>query len=126
MAALFIEPDEDTPLVKLNKEEGIFEISGKSMPEDVVFFYQPVLDWMQQYKADPLQRTVFDFKLIYFNTASSKLILDLLMMLEEIREEGHEVLVRWHSPVTDEDMQEAGEEYADMTELEFEHLTYGN
>lgn len=125
MAALFIEPDEDTPQVNLNKEEGVFEISGKSMPEDVVLFYQPVLDWMQQYMTDPLNKTVFDFKLIYFNTASSKLILDLLMMLEEIREGGHEVLVRWHSLVTDEDMQEAGEEYADMTELKFEHLTYG-
>jgi hypothetical protein len=125
MAALFLEPDEDTPLVNLNKDEGVFEISGKSMPEDVVLFYQPVLDWMQQYMTDPLDKTVFDFKLIYFNTASSKLILDLLMMLEEIQEDGHEVLVRWHSLVTDEDMQEAGEEYADMTDLEFEHLTYG-
>jgi hypothetical protein len=111
--------------VNLNKDEGVFEISGKSMPEDVVLFYQPVLDWMQQYMTDPLDKTVFDFKLIYFNTASSKLILDLLMMLEEIQEDGHEVLVRWHSLVTDEDMQEAGEEYADMTDLEFEHLTYG-
>ncbi len=125
MAALFIEPDEDTPLVNLNREEGVFEISGKSMPEDVVFFYQPVLDWMHQYAKDPLEKTVFDFKLIYFNTASSKLILDLLMILEEIREKGRNVLVRWHSLVTDEDMQEAGEEYADMSDLKFEHLTYG-
>jgi hypothetical protein len=124
MAALKIEPAEDTPQVNFNKEAGIFEISGKSMPEDVIKFYRPVLDWMEVYKEDPLPKTIFNFKLIYFNTASSKLILDLLMILEEISEKGHEVLVRWHSVVTDEDMQEAGEEYEDMTDLEFEHLTF--
>jgi len=111
-------------MITLSKEKGIFEISGKSMPEDVVFFYQPVLEWMDAYKADPLEKTVFDFKLIYFNTASSKLILDLLMYLEEIQEKGNEVLVRWHSLKSDEDMHEAGEEYADMTDLKFEYLTF--
>ena len=124
MTTLRIEPEDDTPMVNLSKEKGIFEISGKSMPEDVVFFYQPVLDWMDAYKTDPLDKTVFDFKLFYFNTASSKLILDLLMLLEEIQEKGNEVLVRWHSLKTDEDMQEAGEEYADMTDLKFEYHTF--
>ena len=124
MTTLRIEPEDDTPMVNLSKEKGVFEISGKSMPEDVVFFYQPVLDWMDAYKADPLDKTVFDFKLIYFNTASSKLILDLLLFLEEIQEKGNEILVRWHSLATDEDMHEAGEEYADMTDLKFEYLTF--
>jgi hypothetical protein len=124
MVALRIEPEEDTPLVNFNKEAGIFEISGKSMPEDVVLFYQPLLDWMINYLSDPLEKTIFNFKLIYFNTASSKLILDLLMLLEELEGKGHEVLVHWHAHVTDEDMQEAGEEYADMTGLKFEHFTF--
>lgn len=124
MTTLRIEPGDDTPMVNLSKEKGIFEIAGKSMPEDVVFFYQPVLDWMDAYKTDPLEKTVFDFKLVYFNTASSKLILDLLMNLEEIQEKGNEILVRWHSLKTDEDMQEAGEEYADMTDLKFEYHTF--
>jgi hypothetical protein len=124
MAAIRIEPSDDTPLVILNREEGHFEISGKSMPEDVVKFYQPVLDWMEAYKANPLKNTVFDLKLIYFNTASSKLILDLLMLLEELQEKGHEVTVRWHSMSNDEDMQEAGEEYAEMTGMAFEYYTY--
>lgn len=126
MAALRIEPADDTPLVILNREEGQFEISGKSMPEDVIDFYKPVLDWLQAYIADPLEKTVFDIKLIYFNTASSKLLLDLMMTLEKIREKGKDVLIRWHSMTYDEDMQEAGEEYAEMVDLDFEYLTYDN
>ena len=124
MAALRIEASDDTPLVILDKEKQLFEISGKSMPEDVIDFYQPVLDWLKNYQLEPLEKTEFNFKLIYFNTASSKLILDVLMLYEEIAEAGNDVTIKWHSLESDEDMQEAGQEYADMVDLEFEFLTY--
>lgn len=124
MAALRIEPADDTPLVILDKQNKLFEISGKSMPEDVIRFYGPVLEWLNQYKTDPLQLTIMDFKLVYFNTASSKLILDILMILEEMQEEGHEILIRWHSLKNDEDMEEAGDEYSEMVDLKFEHHTF--
>jgi hypothetical protein len=124
MADLRIEPADDTPLVIFDKQNKHFEISGKSMPEDVIRFYGPVLDWLNVYRTEPLDQTVMDFKLIYFNTASSKLILDILMILEEIQEEGHEILIRWHSVKNDEDMEEAGEEYSEMVDLKFEQHTF--
>ena len=124
MEALRIEQTDDSPAVTLDKDNGLFEISGKSLPEDVVDFYQPVLDWMRDYRKDPGEKTTLDLKFIYFNTASSKLILDLLMVLEEMAEDGREVLVRWHAMSVDEDMQEAGKEYEEMVEIPFEHLTY--
>lgn len=124
MAALRIEPSDDTPRVILDKQKKLFEISGKSMPENVVRFYEPVLEWLIAYKKDPLEKTVFNFKFIYFNTASSKLILDILMLLEEIHIEGHEVRIKWHSVEFDEDMEEAGETYAEMIGLEFEFHSF--
>jgi len=124
MERLRIEGSDDSPEVLLDKTSGEFVISGKSLPEDVVDFFEPVLEWLEAYADDPLEKTVFNFKLIYFNTASSKLILDILMVLEDMKSIGHEVLVKWHSQQTDEDMQEAGEEYAELVDVEFEHLTY--
>ena len=124
METLRIEQTDDSPLIILDADQKRFEISGKSLPEDVVEFYLPVLNWLRNYKSEPAEKTDFNFKLIYFNTASSKLILDILMILEEIKENGHEVLVRWHSMKSDEDMQEAGQEYEEMVELDFEHITY--
>jgi hypothetical protein len=124
MASLRIEPAYDTPSVILDKQNNQFEIAGKSMPEDVIRFYGPVLEWLKTYETDPLEKTIFNFKLIYFNTASSKLILDILVILVDILENGHEVLIRWYSLDTDEDMKEAGEEYAEMFDLEFEHLIF--
>jgi hypothetical protein len=126
MEALRIEPTDDSPEVILDKEGDQFGISGKSLPEDVLDFYQPVLDWLNAYRKDPNPRTEFSFKLIYFNTASSKLILDILMIFEEMVEEGHEVLVKWLSLESDEDMQEAGREYEEMIEVPFEHHSYRN
>jgi hypothetical protein len=124
METLRLEQTDDSPFVVLDKENNHFEISGKSLPEDVVDFYQPVLDWLNSYRSEPNSKTELSFKLIYFNTASSKLILDILMIFEEMVEEGHNVLVKWISLKSDEDMQEAGKEYEEMVDVPFEHITY--
>lgn len=124
MSVIKIQGTDDTPTVTLDKENNIFEISGRSLPEDVVVFYKPILEWLDEYKDDPLDQTVFNFKLEYFNTASSKLLLDVLLKLEDINNDGHDVLVRWHYPDDDEDMEEAGEEYSDIVEVPFEQVPY--
>jgi DNA polymerase III delta prime subunit len=124
MSVIKIQGTDDTPTVTLDKENNIFEISGRSLPEDVVAFYKPILEWLDEYKNDPLDLTVFNFKLEYFNTASSKLLLDVLLKLEDINNDGHEVLVKWHYPDDDEDMEEAGEEYSDIVDVPFEQVPY--
>ena len=115
---------DDTPSVTLDAQNEIFEISGRSLPEDVAAFYEPILDWLDRYAETPNEKTVFDFKLEYFNTASSKLLLDILLKLEDMVEDGKDVLVKWHFPDDDEDMEEAGEEYADIVDIPFEQVSY--
>jgi len=124
MEVIKIKGTDDTPTVILDSENGIFEISGRSLPEDVAAFYEPIIDWLDRYAEGPNPKTVFDFKLEYFNTASSKLLLDVLLKLEDMCENGKDVLVRWHYPDDDEDMQEAGEEYADIVDVPFEQVSY--
>ena len=124
MQAIKIKGSDDTPSVVLDKENANFEISGRSLPEDVAAFYEPILEWLDEYSESPLEKTVFNFKLEYFNTASSKLLLDVLLKLEDMFDDGKEVLVKWHFPDDDEDMEEAGEEYADIVEVPFEQVSY--
>ena len=123
MDILKMEGTEDCPQIVLDKESGILEISGRSLPEDVNTFYEPVMSWIEDYAKDPLDLTVFNFKLNYFNTASSKIILDILTRFEEMIEEGQKVMVRWHYPEEDEDMMEAGEEYSEMVDVPFEMVS---
>lgn len=120
MEILKLEGTEDTPKIILDKPNGIFEISGRSLPEDSAEFYAPVLGWIDDYSASPNDKTDFVFKLEYFNTASSKLILDVLSALEDI--EGTTIL--WYFHEDDEDMEEAGEEFSELVEIPFEFKTY--
>jgi len=124
METIKIQGTEDTPKIILDKSSEVMEISGRSLPEDVTAFYEPILNWLDEYSESPNNKTVFNFKLVYFNTASSKLLLDILMKLEEIHEAGNDVLIRWHFPEEDEDMEEAGEEYADIVDVPFEQVPY--
>ncbi len=126
METIKIQGTEDTPKIILDNDNQIMEVSGRSLPEDVTSFYEPVLTWLDEYAQNPNKKTIFNFKLVYFNTASSKLLLDILMKLEEIHEAGNDVLIRWHFPEDDEDMEEAGEEYADIVDVPFEQVSYSN
>jgi hypothetical protein len=113
---------DDTPTVTLDAASNTFEISGRSLPEDVAAFYNPIVGWIEKYNQSPNPKTVFSFKLVYFNTASSKMLLDILMKLEELHNAGKEVVVKWHYAGDDEDMKEAGEEYADIVDVPFEQI----
>jgi hypothetical protein len=115
---------DDTPNVILDSDNEVFEISGRSLPEDVTAFYEPIIRWLEEYSSSPNPKTIFTFKLVYFNTASSKLLLDILMKLEQMHEDGKDVLIRWYYPEDDEDMQEAGEEYAEIVDVPFEQVSY--
>jgi len=120
MEILNLEGTEDTPKIMLDKKNGIFEISGRSLPEDSAEFYRPVLEWLEKYASEANPATEFVFKLEYFNTASSKLILDVLSALEDIK--GIKIL--WYFHEDDEDMEEAGEEFSELVEIPFEFKTY--
>ena len=120
MEILNLKGTEDTPTILLDKKNGILEISGRSLPEDSAEFYKPVIEWINNYAADANPTTEFAFKLEYFNTASSKLILDELSALEEIKG----MKVTWYFHDDDEDMEEAGQEFSELVEIPFEFKTY--
>ncbi len=124
MEKLVIEGTEDTPKIVFDPDQGLYEISGRSLPEDVVSFYAPVLEWLDQLEANPVQGLEFTFKLEYFNTASSKLILDILLKLDDIHSSGAGMSVKWYYFEMDEDLMEAGEEYSELVEIPVELVTY--
>jgi hypothetical protein len=122
MEVIKITGTDDTPSVHLDKDKGILELSGRSLPEDVTMFYQQIIDWIDDYIKEPNDKTDFNIKLEYFNTASSKVILDILLKFEAVVENGKEVVIKWFYNEDEEDMLEAGEEYADIVSVPFEYV----
>lgn len=120
MEKLFIAKTDDTPEVDFNPETKEMKMTGRSLPEDVTTFYQPVLDWLDELEETPSGPYKFIVNLEYFNTASSKLILDILMRLEDIHTGGsNEIEIIWNYDERDTDMEEAAEEYSELVEVPF-------
>lgn len=119
-----IQGSSETPEIKMDKNEGEIKFSGRSMPEDAKSFYAPLKQWMDQYSQDPQKGTNVIFAFEYFNTASSKMIMELIEMVKKIQENDPDLRVDWHYLEDDDDMLEAGEDYSDITGIEFEYFSY--
>jgi hypothetical protein len=111
MEPINIEPSVKTPKISFDDGSGALEIEGRSIPENSTEFYKPVFEWLDAYIDAPSANTEFAFKLEYFNTSSSKCILDVLRKLEKLHINGNKVVVNWFYEEDDEDMKEAGENY---------------
>lgn len=121
MKELIIEGTSSTPHIYLDKNSGKFEIKGKSFPEESRVFYAPVFDWLGEYSKNPNEETFFEFKMEYFNSSSSLIILEILNFLDSVHKTGKKVTVSWSYLQIDDDMLEAGEEYAELVSLPFEY-----
>ncbi|MBL7985611.1 MAG: DUF1987 domain-containing protein [Flavobacteriales bacterium] len=122
MAAILLEGTPKTPTVSFDDSTGLLELKGRSIPENSIEFYKPLIDWIDRYARDPKPKTTLHVQLEYFNTSSSKCILDVFKKLELVRTTGNEVTVLWHYELDDEDMLEAGEDYQAIINIPFKMI----
>ena len=119
MEPIFIEGTPKTPTVKFDADQGLVEIKGRSIPENSIEFYKPLVDWLEKYAENPKELTKVNVQLEYFNTSSSKCILDVFKKLEAIHKAKNEVIINWYYEEDDEDMLEAGEDYESIIKVPF-------
>jgi hypothetical protein len=122
MESLLIEGTAKTPNVRFDGNQGLIEIKGRSIPENSIEFYKPLVDWLDRYSQTPKQSTKVNIQLEYFNTSSSKCILDVFKKLETIHKSNHEVVINWYYEEDDEDMLEAGEDYESIIRIPFKMI----
>lgn len=93
-----------TPHVKFCYETGICTIEGESYHEEPKEFYDPLLNWLSKFMQEgkPIE---FNFKYSYFNTGTSKCILELLQLLKQHETQGGKVSVNWFYEEWDKDNQ---------------------
>ncbi|MBL7899844.1 MAG: DUF1987 domain-containing protein [Crocinitomicaceae bacterium] len=124
MEALRIPSTIKTPEVLFDPTHQVFEIKGKSIPDDAEDFYAAVLQWFEDYVANPCENTVLKIDLEYFNISSSKRLLFLLYKLNELKAKNKTVRVQWLYNEEDEDMFEVGQDYAFMVKVPFDFISY--
>ncbi len=113
-----------TPTVEMNVDSGIIEIKGRSIPENSIDFYRPIVEWIDQYADSAAPETKVNIQLEYFNTSSSKCILDVFKKLEQVFKKNGDkgVVINWFYEEDDEDMLEAGEDYQSILKIPFKMI----
>lgn len=124
METIQIAGTERTPSVLFDFENHCFSLSGESYPEDASDFYSKMVKQLENYVGQLRDVELrFDFSFIYFNSSSTKVVMQLFEMLEEAAAAGNRVVVNWYYKEGDEIMQEMGEEFAlDLQTAQFNLL----
>lgn len=105
------------PAVSFNYEKGECTLSGESYMEDCYKFYTPLIDWVSEICKE--RKTItFNFKLYYFNTQSSRMILKIIEVLMHFKANGGTPLINWYYLQSDPDMIEEVEDFERESGLE--------
>ena len=121
MENLVIQGTKYTPEVVFDAGRNILKITGYSYPENAAAFYGPVMEWLHAYLEQGGQEPIgVSMELIYFNSSSSKILLDLFDLLDDYAEKGLPISVNWIYDAENESAYECGQEF----EEDIEHLKF--
>jgi len=121
MENYFLEGTTKTPNMNFDAATGILEISGRSIPENSVVFYGPLLDWLDVYvKSSENALTHLNISLEYFNTSSSKCLVEIFRRMEILQKDGKSVVVKWYYEEEDLDIFEAGQDFDEFMNIPIE------
>ncbi|MFO7844065.1 MAG: DUF1987 domain-containing protein [Bacteroidales bacterium] len=110
----------DKPYIIFDPQNSRFEINGNSLPEDTTLFYKPVIEWIIKYAKNPNKTTHLICSLEYFNSSSAKMLYELFIELEKIKDTGNEVKVTWYYDPEDNLIEEKGLEFQSILEIPFD------
>lgn len=113
-------PTPKTPYLLLDPKTKTIIIKGRSIPENSVQFYTPVFNALNNWIAEKTKdKITVSVQLEYFNTSSSKCVLDIFKKLQELHKLGAQVDITWIYEKDDEDMMEAGQDYQTIVGIPF-------
>jgi len=124
MLPILLDETQDTPRIILDEKQEQYWFSGTSIPKNRKKFYEPVIQWVTEYIKQPNKETVVNFKMKYFNTSSTKSLLDIMDLFKEIARQGKPLIINWYFHHDDDDMYEAGVGFSKMVRFPFNFIKY--
>lgn len=113
-----------TPEIQFRYSSGQLLMMGESYPENTSEFYQPVFKSLSEY-LDSIKDTMVTviMHMRYFNSSSSKILINLFDLLERAAKKGNTITVNWYYKAGDDDSKEFGEEFSeDLKRIRFNIL----
>lgn len=122
MENLNLAPSPVTPYIHFDIDENIFELKGRSSPDNSLGFYGPIFQFIDEYTEQAVDELKINVNLEYFNTSSLKCIFQMLKKLSGLQDKGTDVQINWHYEEDDDDMLETGEDIEDLLGVEFNFI----
>jgi hypothetical protein len=117
METLQLDATKSSPRILFDPTTHHHVIEGESYPENTTAFYEPIMQWLEAYiESLGDQEAIIDIAIIYFNSSSSKALLDIFDLFDEACEEGKHIVVNWIYDEEDDASLEYGEEFAEDVE----------
>ncbi len=120
MEPLVIKKTRVSPEVNFDNNTGVLSLKGMSLMENPFEFYEPLIKWLVEYVKAPAEKTVFNFRLIYFNSASMVNVSRILRLLSNMHAQGRDVVVRWYYDEHDPNIMDYGKELEELYKVPFE------
>jgi hypothetical protein len=121
MEPITIKATKSSPFIHVDPAAHLIQIMGESYPENAAKFYGPILSSINEYlNSSGASRITVDMHLTYFNSSSSKALLNFLEILDKTVSQSKDIVVNWCYHPDNETIFEAGEEFRD----EFPSLTF--
>jgi hypothetical protein len=121
MKNLSVKKTTNTPEISFNGNK--FIIQGRSITENSFEFYEPVLKWITEYKDNPFEETIVEINLEYFNTSTSKFLIEILKLFKSIQDNNKgKIIIKWCYENDDLELKETGEDFEDLLEIPFEYV----
>lgn len=115
---ILIDKTADCPYVNFS-EKGLLEIEGRSITEDVFSFWQPLIEWLEQYIKAPAEHTKAIIYLDYTNSSTNKYLNEFMRLLDLCAANGNNVEILWRHEEDDESILMLGEDLDSLTSIPF-------
>lgn len=117
---ILIDKTSDCPYVNFN-EDGLLEVEGRSISEDVFSFWQPLIDWIKNYVRKPAEVTRAIFFLEYSNSSTNKYLSEMLKLLDKCADDGNKVEITWKYEEDDESILVLGQDLESLIKLPLDY-----
>lgn len=110
MNDIYIARTAHSPEVDFRFSGHVLTMSGEAYPENANKFFHPILMGLENYLKSVDGKTVeFNFRLTYFNSASTKLLYSMFELLNESACTNNSVILNWYHDEEDDTILEFGE-----------------
>jgi len=109
-----------TPYILIDEEKNYMKIEGLCFNENVIDFFMEIKNWLDKYLLTNFKEFTFDCAMEYFNSSTVKVLLNMIMKMDEYSVGKNKVIINWITVKENEIIIECGEDFRE----EVENLTF--